>query len=89
MKAVAATTLLVLCSVAIAPSQTGTSAPPPAQGKQKGMMQGGRSGMMEHCQMRQHMQTCMRNAHGGDSKAGSPGAHGEEHRHHRGSAPPK
>lgn len=53
MKRLAVTTLLIWCSVATAAGQTGTSGskPAPPQGKQNSMMQGGMSGMMEHCQM--------------------------------------
>ena len=42
-----------------------------------------------HTEMRQHMQTCMRNAEPGDSKAASPGTQGGDHQHHPGSAPRK
>jgi len=42
-----------------------------------------------HTEMRQHMQTCMRNTEPGDSKAASPGTQGGDHQHHPGSAPRK
>ena len=53
MNKMIATTLLVFGFVSIAPAQTGTpgAQPTPAQEEQKGMMPGGMSGMMEHCQM--------------------------------------
>ena len=52
MNKLIATTLLVFGSVAITPAQTSPGAQArPAQEKQKGMMQGGMSGMMEHCKM--------------------------------------
>lgn len=44
--------LVIWCSVAFAGAQTGTSTTQgSAQEKQKGMMQAGMAGMMEHCQM--------------------------------------
>ena len=133
MMRLAVTTVLIWCSVATAAGQTGTSGSKPAspQGKQKSMMQGGMSGMMEHCQMhcresmtamstlskqveearqsndvtkmraaldavakhhgemREHMQTCMRNMSADDSKTASPGWQGGDHQHHPQSTPRK
>ena len=123
MMRLAVTTVLIWCSVATAAGQTGTSGSKPAspQGKQKSMMQGGMSAMMEHCQMhcresmtamstlskqveearqskdvtkmraemREHMQTCMRNMSADDSKPPSPGGQGGDHQHHPQSTPRK
>jgi hypothetical protein len=130
MKRFALTTLLVWCSVLITLAQTSTSASQAtgAEGKKKAMMQGGMSGMMDHCKMhcqdtmtvmntlakqveearqsndvtkmrvaldavakhhndmRQHMQTCMRNMQGGDANTGSQGS---VHQHEPGAAPKK
>jgi archaellum biogenesis ATPase FlaH len=134
MRILIATTLLTICSLGNVQGQTGTagSQSTPADEKQKGMMQGGMSAMMAHCQMhcrenmtamttlskqveearqsndlnkmraaldavakhhskmRQHMQTCMRNAQSGDAKPAAPGSESGDHQHHPpGSTPRK